>query len=216
MSKAPNPSCCSSARASDRCAKCRSMQVNTDPDDDDEDDDENEDDFDFPTHNQKGASSMIVTNAAGDKIPTTAWDYGIDFSGAVPRLSMQDLASQRLVDNVQIENAKAERAKSEGSNADSFGDASELMRAGRGGKEPAEEEKEYWLPERIFAGDGAAIALQKYQDELLAKVNRKRMQLDGDEEEEKEMFRDYLELPSMEKFVEADRKTKTAAIGRED
>jgi hypothetical protein len=182
------------------------MQANDDPDDDD---DEDEDAF-FPTHNSKGEHVVkIITNAAGDKIPTTAWDYAIDFRGAIPRLNFDDIASEKLV-----QNAKAERGKAEGSNADSFGDASELMRAGRG-RVPEEEAGGYWLPKRVFAGDGAAIALQEYQEELLQKINRKRMQLTADDEEA-EAYRDYLALPSMEKFVSEDRKSRTAALTREE
>jgi hypothetical protein len=74
---------------------------------------------------------------------------------------------------------------------------------------------DYWLPTRKFAGTEAAQKLLDYQDELERKINYKRMQLTSDDEEA-ENFRDYLALPSMEKFLSEDRKTKTATLTRED
>ena len=208
---APNPECCGSGDA--LCETCWSKLPKNSPlrryqpvpsfathqvPDDDE--------SDFPgkrTHNQKG-TAMLVTSASGETIATNAWDYGLDFSGGIPRLNFKDIASQRLVDNVRGQEFALEKAQ--GSNADLMDD----------GKTPSTEAQHrgYWDPRKRYSASDTGQKLIDYMDEV-EKENRKRMQL-GTERGGYEEDHDILGLPNMDEFIESEtRKAVTARLARQ-
>jgi hypothetical protein len=187
------------------------MQANHGPySDDDEEDDDDEvdtDESDFPgkrTHNQKG-TAMLVTNASGEKIATSAWDHGIDLFSGIPKLDFKNLASERLVANIRGQEFALEKAQ--GSNAD----------LGSDGKTPSTEAQHsgYWLPTRRFASNPSHQALIDYREEV-SKENQRRMRL-GTERGGYEEDQDILELPNMDKFIESEtRKAVTARLARQE
>jgi hypothetical protein len=229
---APNPKCCSSADA--LCKKCWSMLPKNSP---------LRKYKPIPayagggerTHNQetfslKGEPTMVYNQVPdpNDTLPkpepSVVFNYNRPNADDTPlgipsltKIMANDARAAAEEAKVRAAVQNVARGKAVGSFADAQGDATEILRAGRakhGGILP-DEMQDYWLPTRKFAGSDAAQKMVEYQEEV-QRMNRKRMQIMTDEEKEMEMFTDILELPSMEKFISEDRRTKTACITRED
>ncbi len=221
---------------------CHVKARNQSPDDDDEDEDEDE--LDWPTErienfslkgepmNNSVISPDPVTNVLNpDEVLPTRAEPSLVFNYnradarvpadkiplGIPSLTKM-MANEARAEAQEAKVRKAvhnlARGKAVGSFADAQGDASEILRAGRaahGGVLPSEMQ-EYWLPTRKFAGSDTAQKLLDYMQEV-EEENRKRLKLGSAEERDEDGG--ILPLPSMEKFISEDRKSRTALIERD-